>query len=58
MIRFGWVVRWGIIGGGGKGRRGAYLVSPIPDTGTVEDEFVSGGVLEALFAVPVGWVLG
>ena len=34
--------------------RGAYLVSPIPDTGSVNDEFVVGGVLEALFAVPVG----
>lgn len=40
--------------------RGAYLVSPIPDTGSVNDEFVVGGVLEALFAVPGGgfWVSG
>lgn len=52
-----WFVRW-VIGGGWKGENGAYLISPVPDTGTVEDEFVVGGVVEALFAVPVGGVFG
>ena len=45
--------------GGGKGRRGgggggANRETPVADGGSVEDEFVVGGVLEALFAVPVG----
>ena len=48
LVGGGW--RKGEKGGGG----GAYLVTPVADAGSVEDEFVVGGVLEALFAVPVG----
>lgn len=56
-----WVVKWLVVGGwrGGRGGEGegkgdelVYLISPMRHTSAVEDEFVVGWVLEALFAVP------